>query len=76
LETEVTDGGLIHLKGLTNLRLLDLMGTKVSDAGMAHLKALTHLTDLNLMDTKVTDVGVAEIQKALPKCDIFPMPGG
>ena len=34
----VTDAGLVHLKGLTKLHYLNLVGTEVTDAGIAELK--------------------------------------
>ena len=34
----ITDAGLVHLKGLTNLEGLLLIGTQVTDAGVAKLK--------------------------------------
>ena len=37
--TKITDNGLVHLKGLTNLRRLILHGTRFSDAGMRTLEA-------------------------------------
>ena len=43
--TRVTDTGLMHLKGLTNLRIVDLRGTNVTNAGAKELKrALPRLT--------------------------------
>ena len=33
-QTPVTDDGLAHLKGLTNLTLLNLHGTHVTSAGL------------------------------------------
>ena len=41
--TQVTDAGLEHLKGLTQLQGLSLSGTQVTDAGLEHLKGLTQL---------------------------------
>ena len=41
--TKVTDAGLVHLKGLTELRGLFLYYTNVTDAGLVHLKGLTEL---------------------------------
>ena len=38
LSTNITDAGLEHLKGLTNLEELDLRWTKVTDAGVAKLQ--------------------------------------
>ena len=48
----MTDAGLVHLKGLTNLQSLDLDSTKVTDAGLEHLKGLTKLQSLSLSDTR------------------------
>ena len=36
--TQVTDAGLVHLKGLTNLQELDLSRTRTTDAGVADLQ--------------------------------------
>src|SRR5262249_32978324 len=41
---KVTDAGLEHLKGLTNLNELRLFGTGVSEVGLEHLKGMTQLT--------------------------------
>jgi hypothetical protein len=71
----VTDAGLAHLKGLTNLSYLrigdsyqDCDGTvvlqgaaRVGDAGMSSLKGLTKLTLLDLNGTEVSDVGLANL---------------
>ena len=67
---KVTDAGLVHLKGLTNLQTLYLYRTKVTDAGLVHLKGLTNLQFLSLYNTKVTDEGVKKLQTALPNCNI------
>ena len=37
-DIQITDAGLVHLKGLTGLQTLNLAGTKVTDAGVAELK--------------------------------------
>ena len=36
--TQIADAWLVHLKGLTNLRRLELTGTKVTAAGVADLQ--------------------------------------
>jgi len=36
--TEISDAGLVHLMGLSNLTDLDLGGTEVSDEGISKLK--------------------------------------
>jgi hypothetical protein len=37
--TRVSDEGLVHLNGLTELQSLEMDGTQVSDAGLAELRA-------------------------------------
>ncbi len=61
-DTQVTDAGLPHLKGLGKLRGLDLSRTHVTDTGLAHLKGLTSLIELWLADTQVTDAGLAHLK--------------
>ena len=62
IDTQVTDAGLVHLKGLTNLEVLSLEGTQVTDAGLVHLKRLTNLRWLDLSDTQVTDAGLVHLK--------------
>lgn len=45
-DSKVSDTDLVHLKGLTNLQMLDLWGTNVTDAGLVNLKGLTKLREL------------------------------
>ena len=66
----ISDAGLVHLKGMTNLQNLQLLETRITDAGLVHLKGLTGLQTLGLRGTQVTDQGVADLQKALPNCEI------
>ena len=70
-DTQITDAGLIHLKGMTKLVNLHLDGTSITDAGLVHLKELTNLKALYIAETQVTDIGIAEQQKALPNCTII-----
>jgi hypothetical protein len=56
--TRVTDAGLAHLAGLTNLRTLRLEDTQVTDAGLKYLAPLKKLTELDLRGTRVTDAGL------------------
>ena len=37
--TQITDAGLVHLKGLTSLTTLGLSETQITDAGLAEIKA-------------------------------------
>ena len=69
--TAVTDEGLVHLKQLTSLKRLDLIGCKITDEGLVHLKQLTNLQKLILYRTNITDAGVADLQMALPNCEIL-----
>ena len=66
----MTDEGLVHLKGLVSLRVLNFQQTRVTDAGLENLAGLTNLTQLYLNGTTVTDKGVAKLKAALPKCNI------
>jgi hypothetical protein len=36
--TQITDAGLVHVKGLTRLTKLNLSSTQVTDAGIQQLK--------------------------------------
>jgi hypothetical protein len=58
---QTTDAGLVHLKGLTQLRRLYLGDNDVSDAGLVHLRGLTNLKLLNLRGTQVTDAGLPHL---------------
>ena len=59
---EVTDAGLVYLKGMTSLTLLYLDRTKVTDEGLKHVKALTKLETLALHHTQVTDAGLKHLK--------------
>ena len=62
--TKITDAGLVHLKGLTNLEWLNLkLCRQITDAGLAHLKGLTKLTLLNLAGCdQITDAGLVHLK--------------
>ena len=59
---QITDAGLLHLKGLTNLTSLVLAGTRVTDTGMVHLKGLANLETLLLDNTKITNAGLVHLK--------------
>jgi internalin A len=71
----ITDAGLVHLAGLTNLTGLRLEDTKVSDRGLKHLERLTNLESINLDGTEVTDAGLVHLKK-LPKLSSVRLPRG
>jgi internalin A len=63
LETNVTDDGLRHLKGLTKLRWLSLSGARnITDKGLVHLKDLKNLEDLSLEVTKTSPDALMHLQ--------------
>ena len=59
--SQVTDAGLVHLKGMTNLEELWLP-TQVTAAGLVHLRGLPNLDTLGLGGTKVTDAGLVNLK--------------
>ena len=62
-DTPVTDAGLVHLCGLTQLGTLSLNNTRVTDAGLVHLRGLTQFNGLGLNDTTVTDAGLMHLRR-------------
>ena len=54
----ITDEGLAHLAGATNLRRLDVTNTNITDRGLAVLASLPHLESLSLAMTNVTDAAM------------------
>jgi hypothetical protein len=63
---QITDAGLAHLAGLTNLASLDIEQSKVSDRGLEHLKSLTKLREISIRETKITEEGIKGLQEAVP----------
>ena len=62
IDTQISDAGLHHLRGLTNLEYLWLFETQVGDAGLMHLRGLTKLGYLSLDDTHVSDAGIEHLR--------------
>ena len=60
--TVITDVGLGHLAGASELKLLYLEDTVVGDGGLAHLTKLAKLEALNLNNTDVSDEGLAHLK--------------
>ena len=71
--TQITDAGLVHLKGLTSLTALILNDTQITDEGLAHLNGLTRLTALDLHDTQITDAGLVHLKglTSLTRLDLY-----
>ena len=68
--TSITDDGLVHLKGFTNLRCLSMGSVHVTDGGLHHLKVLPQLEQLNLAGTQVTDAGLKELETHSNLCTL------
>jgi len=52
---------LVSLKGLPNIRQVQLAGTGVVDADLKHLRSLPMLTGVGLDNTAITDAGVLNL---------------
>ena len=63
LGSDVTDAGLVNLRGLTGLTSLNLSRTKVSDEGLANIAGLTQLQELFLSNANVSDKGLAHLSR-------------
>jgi hypothetical protein len=70
--SQVTDQGLVHLQGLTRLRLL-VLPSATTDAGLAHIQQLRNLRELVLVDTQVTNSGLEQLD-SLPALDRLVLP--
>jgi hypothetical protein len=69
--TQITDAGLAHLEGESNLRALNLSDTSITDAGLVCLPSLKeHLRSLDLSYTRVTDTGLVHVE-GLPGLEVL-----
>ncbi|WP_218933035.1 leucine-rich repeat domain-containing protein [Roseimaritima multifibrata] len=58
---KITDEGLRHVSGLTELEVLALNGTNVSGEGLSHLRNCQGLKGLPMNNTPLMDVGLSHI---------------
>jgi len=65
-ELGITDEGLIHLRGLKQLKTLYLYNTGVEGPGLRYLRRLTNLESITLHGTPLTDEGLSHLA-ALPQ---------
>jgi internalin A len=56
------DAGMAYVKGLTQLRQLELSHTRVGDVGIKELKDLSKLEELELGRTLLTDLGIVSLK--------------
>jgi hypothetical protein len=68
--TQLTDGGLAHIKDYPKIERLDLTGNRLTDAGLEHLKGHPSLRYVCLDHTKVTAAGVEGLRRSLPQCEV------
>ncbi len=59
--TAVTSAGLVYLKGLKNLEVLNVCLTAVSDDGFEHLAGLTKMKRMVVCSSKITGRGFAHL---------------
>jgi Leucine rich repeat len=59
--TPLTDAGLAHLKGMTQLKRLSLRRTKITDAGLANLEGLSSLEELDLEYVPLTNQSIPHL---------------
>lgn len=64
----ITDAGVAWLKGMKQLKSLNLSGNQITDGSLKTILALKTLERLNLSDTKLTAAGEAKVKEALPDC--------
>jgi len=64
--TNITDNGLRHFNGLTNLTALYLSQTNITDDGLKHLSRLKNLERLSLMGTQISDEGLKHLSPGFP----------
>ena len=60
----LTDAGLVNLKGASKLTILLLQGNrKITSAGFAHLRRLKEVRSLNLAQTHIGDAGLDSLKE-------------
>ena len=66
----ITDGALTTIKGMKQLKSLNLSGNPITDAGLKQLASMKTLEHLRLAETKVTPEGIAKFKEAVPGCKV------
>jgi Leucine-rich repeat (LRR) protein len=69
--TRITDEGLKHLAGMTQLEELNLSNTQVTDAGVASLAKFRALKTLKLNQClSVSSEAIEQLRQALPQLEV------
>lgn len=68
---KANDRGLLNLKGLPHLKIVDVSDSAVTDAGADHLANFKSLRWVDFRGTKVSKAQVEKLQQALPECLIL-----
>jgi hypothetical protein len=58
----ITDVGLKHLEGMTQLKSLAISGDEITDTGLVHIKNLYQLESLSIWGKQITDAGLVHLQ--------------
>ena len=69
-ERSSADGQADQLRGMTELRELNLYRTRITNAGLERLKAMKHLAALDLRYTRATRAGIDSLRGKLPACRV------
>jgi hypothetical protein len=68
---DITDTGLVSLRGLKALERLNLAKTRLTDAAIGPLKDLPGLRMIDLRGTQLTPAGARTLQSALPRAEVL-----
>ncbi|WP_406700114.1 hypothetical protein V5E97_14870 [Singulisphaera sp. Ch08] len=67
----IDDEGMVHLRGLKQLRTLSLNETRVGDAGLENIAGLKNLQKLHLIDTPTTNAGLEVVSRLTNLTELF-----
>lgn len=74
LSEGISDEGMTHLSGLSDLNSLSILSHKLTDVGLQQLRDLPALKTIEIHSKLVTDDGVASVKKRFPECEIVRRP--
>ncbi len=66
----VSDGDLVYLQKISNLKSVDLRGTLITDAGLEHLRSIETLDYVALPRPGVTTEAAESFQKSRPDVQV------